>query len=125
MSSPPPYRGPWVMAQTWLHLLFAHWPVPPEALRPYLPPELAVDTFDGTAWLGITPFEVRLRPRGLPVRMRFPELNVRTYTTVDGRRGIWFFSLDAGSLPAVLGARLSYRLPYHRATMGVQRGKEI
>lgn len=109
------------MAQTWLDLLFAHWPVPPEALRPHLPAALPIDTFDGAAWIGITPFVATLRPRGLPTLLRFPELNVRTYTTVDGRPGIWFFSLDASSAAAVLGARLSYRLPYLRAQMTVGR----
>lgn len=109
------------MAQTWLDLLFAHWPVPPEALRPHLPPGLPVDTYEGMAWVGITPFVATVRPRGLPTLQRFPELNVRTYTTVGGRPGIWFFSLDAGSGPAVLGARLTYRLPYFRAAMAVER----
>jgi uncharacterized protein YqjF (DUF2071 family) len=117
--------APWVMAQTWLDLLFAHWPLPPERLRPHLPAALPIDTFDGSAWLGITPFEVSgLRPRGmppLPRLSRFPELNVRTYTTLGEKPGIWFFSLDAGSAAAVAGARLTYRLPYFRADMAIER----
>jgi uncharacterized protein YqjF (DUF2071 family) len=117
--------APWVMAQTWLDLLFAHWRLPPEALRPHLPAALPIDTFHGSAWLGITPFEVSgLRPRGLPPLprlSRFPELNVRTYTTLDGKPGIWFFSLDAGSLIAVEAARRTYKLPYFHARMKVER----
>jgi len=116
---------PWVMAQTWSDLLFAHWPVPAAALRPLVPEPLPVDTFDGTAWLGVTPFEVSgLRLRGTlpPPRLsRFPELNVRTYTSFEGKPGIWFFSLDAGSAAAVAGARATYRLPYHRARMSIER----
>jgi uncharacterized protein YqjF (DUF2071 family) len=116
---------PWVMAQTWGDLLFAHWPVPAAALRPHVPEPLPVDTFDGTAWLGVTPFEVSgLRLRGTlppPMVSRFPELNVRTYTGFQGRPGIWFFSLDAGSAAAVAGARATYRLPYHRARMSIAR----
>jgi uncharacterized protein YqjF (DUF2071 family) len=116
---------PWVMAQTWEDLLFAHWPVPVAALRPHVPEPLPVDTFDGTAWLGVTPFEVsglRLRGTPPPPRLsRFPELNVRTYTTFDGRPGIWFFSLDAGSAAAVAGARRTYRLPYQHARMTIAR----
>jgi uncharacterized protein YqjF (DUF2071 family) len=85
-------------------------------------PRIPLDTFDGAAWLGITPFVVRaLRPRGLPPFLRFPELNVRTYATLGGRPGIHFFSLDAGSRLAVAGARLTYRLPYFHARMAVQR----
>jgi len=34
--------------------------------------------------------------------------------------GIWFFSLDAASAPTVLGARLSYGLPYHWARMQIR-----
>jgi uncharacterized protein len=114
--------APWIQRQTWLDLLFAHWPVPETALRPAVPAGIPVDTFDGTAWIAVTPFEVTgLRPRGLPPLPRFPELNVRTYTTIGGRPGIWFFSLDAGSAVAVAGARLTYRLPYHRAQMAIDR----
>ncbi len=113
------------MAQTWCDLLFAHWPVPEQALRRLVPEPLAIDTFDGTAWLGVTPFEVsNLRLRGtppVPVLSRFPELNVRTYTSFEGKPGIWFFSLDAGSAAAVAGARRAYRLPYFRADMAVER----
>jgi uncharacterized protein len=120
--------GPWLMAQTWEHLLFAHWPVPTEALRPLIPEPLGVDTFDGSAWVGVTPFEVSgLRLRGttpVPGLSRFPELNVRTYASLDGRPGIWFFSLDAGSRAAVAAARRSYRLPYHRARMAIEREAE-
>jgi uncharacterized protein YqjF (DUF2071 family) len=115
----------WIMGQSWLQLLFMHWPVPPDALRPAVPPELPIDTFDGSAWIAITPFEVlgvRLRATPpVPWLSHFPELNVRTYTTVDGRAGIWFLSLDAGSAPAVAAARRLYRLPYFRAEMEIGR----
>jgi uncharacterized protein len=115
---------PWVMAQTWGDLLFAHWPVPAAALRPLVPEPLPIDTFEGTAWLGITPFEVSgLRLRGTapaPRLSRFPELNVRTYTTFGGKPGVWFFSLDAGSAAAVASARRTYRLPYRHARMAIE-----
>jgi uncharacterized protein YqjF (DUF2071 family) len=115
----------WTMAQTWSDLLFAHWPVDERSLRALLPEPLAIDTFDGTAWLGITPFEVSgLRLRGtppLPRFSRFPELNVRTYASFGGKPGIWFFSLDAGSAAAVAGARRTYRLPYHHADVAITR----
>jgi uncharacterized protein YqjF (DUF2071 family) len=112
-------RGAWTMAQTWDDLLFAHWRVPVEAVRPYVPRALELDTHDGSAWIGITPFRVNaLRLRGLPPLPRlsaFLELNVRTYVTTGDRPGIWFFSLDASSTLAVEAARRMYRLPYFRA----------
>ena len=121
----PPPEAPWLMAQTWEELLFAHWAVPPEQLRPALPPGLSLDVRDGAAWIGVTPFRVRgLRLRGtppVPGLSRFAELNVRTYVTAGARPGIWFFSLDAARRAAVLAARRGYRLPYFHARMRVAR----
>jgi uncharacterized protein len=117
--------APWVMGQTWEDLLFAHWPIDFERLRPLVPPQLELEQFAGSAWIGITPFLVRaLHGRGLPplpAGSAFPELNVRTYVRVADRPGIHFFSLDAASRTAVAGARLVYRLPYVRARMEVER----
>jgi uncharacterized protein YqjF (DUF2071 family) len=120
--------GPWIMGQTWEQLLFAHWPVDPALLRRAVPMQIPIDTFGEIAWIGVTPFEVRaLRLHGsppLPAGSRFPELNVRTYTTIGGRPGIYFFSLDAGSRLAVAAARRAYRLPYFHARMAIRRDGE-
>jgi uncharacterized protein YqjF (DUF2071 family) len=110
---------PWFMGQTWERLLFAHWPVDPARLETVVPAQLPLDVVDGQAWVGVTPFAVRgLRVRGVappPVVSSFPEVNVRTYVTVDGRPGIFFFSLDTSSRLGVETARRVYRLPYFRA----------
>jgi uncharacterized protein YqjF (DUF2071 family) len=90
-----------------------------------LPAGLSVETFDGSAWIGLTPFLMEgvrapLVP-AVPWLSRFPEINVRTYVRDDrGRAGIWFLSLDAARLPAVLAARVGYRLPYYWSDMAVQ-----
>lgn len=109
------------MAQNWHDLLFAHWPLPPETLRHLVPRELPLDTFDGSAWVGIVPFWMSgIRRRGLPAMpglSRFPELNVRTYVTLNEKPGVYFFSLDADNLPAVWAARRFFHLPYFRARM--------
>ncbi|MEA2278644.1 MAG: uncharacterized protein QOC78_3604 [Solirubrobacteraceae bacterium] len=106
-------------------MLFAHWAVPVGALRPAVPPELPIDTFDGRAWIAVAPFEVTgLRLRGtpaLPGLARFAETNVRTYTTLDGRPGVHFLSLDAASRAAVAAARRLYGLPYFLARMTIER----
>jgi uncharacterized protein YqjF (DUF2071 family) len=113
--------GPWVMAQTWHDLLFAHWPVAAAVLRPHIPPQLEIDTFEGQAWLAVVPFRMSgVRLRGIPALpwlSKFPELNVRTYVTLGGRPGVWFFSLDAGNPLAVATARAWFHLPYFRARM--------
>ena len=113
------------MAQSWKDLLFAHWRVPVEALRQLVPRALPIDTFDGHAWVAVTPFEVRaLRLHGtapLPFLFAFAETNVRTYVTLEGKPGIFFFSLDAASRLAVVAARRVYRLPYFPARMSIER----
>jgi uncharacterized protein YqjF (DUF2071 family) len=116
---------PWANAQTWEQLAFLHWRVDEGALRGLVPIGLELDLYDGVAWLGVTPFRLTgLRVRGtppLPVVSSFPELNVRTYVSRDGRPGIWFFSLDCASTLAVEGAKRLYRLPYRRARMSIER----
>lgn len=113
--------GPWVMAQSWHDLLFAHWPVDAAALRQLIPPQLQIDAFNGQAWLAVVPFRmtgVRLRGTpSVPWLSAFPELNVRTYVTSKGKPGVWFFSLDAANSLAVTIARAWFHLPYFRARM--------
>jgi hypothetical protein len=58
----------------------------------------------------------------LPWLSAFPEINVRTYVTVGGRPGVYFFSLDAANPIAVRSARALFRLPYFTASMRVDRG---
>jgi hypothetical protein len=118
---------PWFMGQTWQRLLFAHWPVAHDLLRPHVPRELTLEEWDGSAWIGLTPFRVTgLRLRGippLPLLSSFYELNCRTYVRHDDRPGIWFFSLDASSAAAVAAARLGYRLPYRHASIEATEGR--
>jgi len=115
------------MAQTWNDLLFAHWPVAPEKLGPLVPPELPLDTFDGQCWVAIAPFHMTgVRGRfvpPLPGLSAFPELNVRTYVTLNGKPGVYFFSLDAANKMAVRVARATYRLPYFFSMMSVRQSE--
>jgi len=69
----PVPKRPWLMGQTWRDLLFAHWEVGSSELRALVPHPLELDEYDGSAWLGLTPFEVTgLRPRGAPHRRSSP-----------------------------------------------------
>src|SRR5688572_7906720 len=105
----PPQRVKYpVMFQRWRRITFLHWPCEPALLAGRLPPPLELDKFDGVGWVGLTPFIVAgLRPPfvpALPWLSKFPETNVRTYVRgPDGQRGVWFFSLDAARLAAVIG----------------------
>jgi uncharacterized protein len=116
--------------QRWHAMTFLHWRYHPEDLRPFLVSGLEPDTYDGSAWVSITPFlmkDFRLGPLpAVPGASTFPETNVRTYVRgPDGRDGLWFFSLEADSVPTVLGASSLYGVPYQFADMEVEEGQVV
>jgi uncharacterized protein len=117
-------REPWVMEQSWNDLLFAHWPIDPALIISKMPKELALDIWDKQAFIGVVPFKMRgVKFRGMPhvpSATDFLELNVRTYVIYKGRPGIYFFSLDASSALAVIGARIGAGLKYFYAKMHVE-----
>jgi len=118
------------MHQHWGKLLFMHWPIEADLLRPLIPPQLSIDTFDGAAWIGVVPFTMwAIRASFLPTipgTNAFHELNVRTYVHFDGVPGVWFFSLDAANRLAVWSARRFYHLCYFNARMRLdQTGNTI
>ncbi|MCY9660577.1 DUF2071 domain-containing protein [Paenibacillus chondroitinus] len=116
---------PWIMHQIWNDLLFAHWPVPVEIIRNLLPSSIPIDTFEGTAWVGVVPFHMTgVTPRGIPALpyfSSFPEINVRTYVTIHGKPGVYFFSLDAHNKFAVEAARILFHLPYFYTQIEVKQ----
>jgi len=121
-----------MMRQHWLDVLFLHWPLEPDELRPSLPLPLRpyLDVFEGKAWLTITPLRMRgVRLRGTPAipgLSAFPELNFRTYLTRDAMPGVFFFTLDAANYPAVLAARWGFSLPYVYSKMqATSTGSEV
>jgi uncharacterized protein YqjF (DUF2071 family) len=113
------------MIHWWEQVTFIHWRFDPEVVQRLLPSGLTVETFDGSAWVGLVPFYMRValpRSRSVPWLSRFAETNVRTYVRGgDGTNGVWFFSLDAARLGAVVIARTTYRLPYFWSKMNVER----
>ena len=121
-----------LMHQNWGKLLFMHWRLDEEVIRPLIPDALEVDTYNGSAWVAITPFtmwDIRPFPPLVPAIPGFSamhELNVRTYVYFEDVPGVWFFSLDTNSRSAVLAARNFYHLPYHFADIELeQSGKKI
>jgi uncharacterized protein YqjF (DUF2071 family) len=114
-----------IMHQNWGKLLFMHWRIDEELLRPMIPERLKIDTFDGDAWIGVIPFTMwNVRPSftpPVPWLSEFHELNVRTYVHYEGVPGVWFFSLDANSAVAVMGARTLFNLPYFNARIDLEQ----
>jgi uncharacterized protein YqjF (DUF2071 family) len=110
------------MYQSWRELLFLHWRMDPAVIQAGLPAGLWVDTFEGDAWVGIVPFFMRrIRPwwsPPVPGVSNFQELNCRTYVVDEaGTPGVWFYSLEANSRPAVWWGRTLFNLPYVHARM--------
>ncbi|UUU27873.1 YqjF family protein [Streptomyces sp. DSM 40750] len=109
----------------WLTQAFVHWPFPPERVQALLPEGLAVDEYDGTAWVSLTPFlmaDVRVPglPAAVPGLPTFAETNLRTYVRApDGRDGLWFLSIEV-ACPLMLGAR-AVGAPYNLGRLRVSR----
>jgi uncharacterized protein YqjF (DUF2071 family) len=120
-TAQPTTKPPWLLAQRWSEILFAHWPVDAEALDRQLPVGVEPDLHEGQAWIAIVAFRmIGTRPSAGPsgVTLRpIPELNVRTYVRVRGVPGVWFLSLDASSRFFVTAGRALYGLPYRLAHM--------
>jgi uncharacterized protein len=104
------------MTQQWCDLAYIHWRYDPDVVQQLLPEGLEVDTYDGSAWVGLIPFSMRnIAVPGLPPVPyfgSFPEVNVRTYVRRNGVPGVWFFSLDVNRLLPAVVARTTYLLPY-------------
>lgn len=106
--------------QRWRALFFLHWTFAPDVVAARLPPGMALDTWDGQAYVGVVPFRMEaVRPRWLPrpFALDFLETNLRTYVIVDGEPGVYFFSLEASAWLAVRAARAGWGLPYFHARM--------
>lgn len=116
-TCPDPVRRP-VMVQQWNDIVFVHWRFEARAVQALLPTGVEVDTFDGSAWVGLIPFH--MDGLGFPIRGlhplpyvgSFPEVNVRTYVRSGSRRGVYFLSLDIDRWLPALVARGAYRIPY-------------
>lgn len=113
-----------IMYQSWGKLLFIHWEMPADVLKTRIPARLELDTFEGKAWVSLTPFTIwgnrLLYTPPIPWLSSFHELNLRTYVHSKGVPGVWFFSLDANSRLVVKGARAFFHLPYHTARISLE-----
>ncbi|MBL8069369.1 MAG: DUF2071 domain-containing protein [Armatimonadetes bacterium] len=121
-----------LMRQSWCDLAFLHRKVDPQDIQALLPNGLSVDTFDGSAYIGLVAFSMRdVRLEGfppLPAHRAFLETNIRTYVRDEGGRpGVWFFSLDCDDRLSVRVARRWFGLNYLDAylTLGGAEGQLI
>lgn len=118
-----PPDGQWLLSQRWNDALFAHFAMEPPTLRELVPREITLDLYDGVAWLTIVCLNTsHLRPSGvppLPVLSFFPQLILRTYVTMEGKPGVYYFSVDATNLSAVWLARVFFRMQYWHSSIQI------
>jgi uncharacterized protein len=111
---------PWpqILPQRWVNLSFLHWAVEPASIAHLYPADTEPDTFDGSSFVGVVPFQMSLFGT-------FLETNVRLYS-VDrtGRRGVVFLSLDTNRLDIVACGRWVFGVPYRWARMGYREHGE-
>jgi uncharacterized protein len=114
---------PWprIVRQKWLNLSVLHWAVEPASIARLYPPDTEPDTFEGSSFVGVVPFQMADTgfARGPAFFGTFLETNVRLYS-VDrtGRRGVVFLSLDTNRLDMVAAGRWIFGVPYRWARMG-------
>jgi uncharacterized protein len=104
---------PWprIVPQKWLNLSFLHWAVEPASIAHLFPPGTEPDTFEGSSFVGVVPFQMSLLGT-------FLETNVRLYSVDEtGRRGVVFLSLDTDRLGMVAATRGIVGVPYRWARM--------
>lgn len=111
-----------MIKQYWSHVLFYNFKVAPQVLQRFVP--FTLDIFEGSAYVSIVPFKMSNIELKIAPKVRYPkplwELNLRTYVKVNGVAGVYFLTLDASSLLAVLGAQVCFSLPYRIATCDFQ-----
>lgn len=114
--------------QEWHDVLFMHWPVPYEILRPYIPQPFSLETYDEQAWITIILFQAKnSRFRAMPNIMSYPpflQMNTRTYIQFDGKPGIYFLSVDVNHLLVQVASKRLLQLPYELANMDIKRDRD-
>ncbi|MCS7168156.1 MAG: DUF2071 domain-containing protein [Gemmatales bacterium] len=106
------------------HVLFLHWPLEAAIIRKHIPRPLAVDQYENQAWLSLVVVRLEIALASIPwPRLRFPQVNLRTYVRYRDRPGIWFFSLHPHHQFASNVARWMTPLPFRHAHVHYQLGR--
>jgi len=112
-------RRPFLTAR-WVNVALVSYPVPDAVLAPRLPRGLALDRWEGQAFVSLVAFDfVDTRVAGVawPGFTRFPEVNLRFYVRDGDRRGVVFLRELVPARMVALLARLLYNEPYRVARL--------
>lgn len=117
----------WLMKQVWNNLSFTHFEVNEDELKQLLPKGLEVDKYQGRSFVGIITLEMtRGYLNHLPISLYkpFPQVNVRTYVTCNGKRGIYFLNINADHLLGPKMAKFIFDLPYYKANISWEKNND-
>jgi uncharacterized protein YqjF (DUF2071 family) len=116
----------WKYYQEWNDAIFLHWKVEPQALRKFVPKDLEIDTYQGSAWVSMVAFDMKnTRPFFLPAFSPFSdfhEINIRTYVTFNGKPCVYFLSIEGGREISCKIAKKMSKLPYQYSIMNRSNG---
>ncbi|MGM7682306.1 YqjF family protein [Cytobacillus sp. Hm23] len=102
--------------QIWEDLIFAHWPVCKRSLEKVIPYPLKLDCYEHQAWISIVFLSMSgMYVNGIPflsLFKPFQQINVRTYVSYQGIRGVFFLKIHASNFFASRLAAFFYHLPY-------------
>lgn len=106
----------WKYYQEWNNAIFLHWEVDLIKLQKLVPEELEIDLFDGKPWVSLVAFTMeKIRPKNLPAFSPisdFHEINIRTYVRKGNKTGVYFLSIEGGTLVSCKIAKALSELPY-------------
>lgn len=100
-----------------------HWEVPLEILRECVPADMEIDTFEGRAYVSLVAFTMKkVRPKNLPSLSYisdFHEINLRTYTINDNKKGVYFINIEAEKRLSAFISRTLSGLPYEKSAISL------
>lgn len=107
---------PWSAAQREEHVLFLHYPVVPDHLRPLVPSALELQIVDGSAWVAVIALRVAdvvARRMPVPPWLRsFGEVDLLVPVVHEDRRGVFFLAIEGAQRIASFITRWTVGLPY-------------
>lgn len=114
-------KRPWKFYQEWNKVIFLHWEVEPELLKPFLPKAIELDTIDGKAWVSLVAFDMnhigmRSFPK-LPHISDFHEINIRTYIKSKGKSSVYFLSMEGSKRSSCNILKVLSKFPYESSKM--------
>ena len=108
------------LTAAWHNVLAVTYPADEALLAPHLPRGAQIDRLEGSPRVSLVAFVFRgTRVRGVPIplHVNFPEINLRFYVRLRGRRAVVFIR-EFVSRPAIsIVARVAYNEPYRTIRM--------